>query len=65
VNDNGGQVFVPITNKDVYLKLLDMEKEVARVRSELDALRVRLYTVVGVLSAIGAMSGFIGVLLGK
>ena len=51
--ENGGQVFVPITNKDVYLELLALKAEV-------QALKIRVYTVAGVLSSVGIIAGILG-----
>ena len=37
---DGGQVFVPITNKDVWLKLVDLENKV-------DSLSIKIYASCG------------------
>lgn len=53
---NGGQVFMPITNKDVYFKLLDLEKQVT-------ALKIQVYTVAGILATVGTIAGVLGGLM--
>ena len=46
-NGNDGTVFVKITNKDVYLKIVELEKKVDRIN-------VKVYGIIGGFVAVGA-----------
>lgn len=51
--ENGGRLFVPITNKDVYIKLLEIEKE-------LDVLKIKVYAGAGAASIVTTVLVLIG-----
>lgn len=53
LNSNGGQVFVPITNKDVWIKLQEVDKKV-------DALSIKLYAFSAAVVIIGAFISITG-----
>jgi hypothetical protein len=53
VDDDESTIIARITAKDVYLKLLDLERE-------LQALKVRVYTVAGVITSAGLIAGIAG-----
>jgi hypothetical protein len=52
-NGNGGAVFVPITNKDVWVKLVELEKKV-------DSLSIKIYAFATVIVILGGVFGVTG-----
>ncbi len=55
INGNGGQVFVPITNKDVWLKVNDLEKKVDGLSTKLYAFATAVAIIAGFLSLTGGI----------
>ena len=55
-SSNGGQVFVPITNKDVWLKLIDLETKVDSLSIKIYASWAAAIIIVGFISLQGGLN---------
>ena len=53
---NGGQVFVPITNADVWKKVLELERRVDALSVKLYAFATSVVIIAGFLSLTGGVS---------
>lgn len=52
-DSNGNEVFVPVTRRDVWNKLIELEKRV-------DALNIKIYAFAGAVAAIAAFLSVTG-----